>query len=329
MICYLSPSRDPAWNLALEEYFFETTPPGETCLMLWQNHNTVVIGKNQNTMAEIDNEYVHSCGIRVVRRLSGGGAVYHDDGNLNFTFITDAPEGGLIDLHRFCQPVAEALRSFGVPVEIGGRNDMTVEGKKFSGNAQYIRRGRVMHHGTLMFDSDLTVLQKALRVDREKIASKGILSVASRVTNLRPWFPENVTMEQFARRLMEAISGQENPPMRELSREDMEAIRHLKETRYDTWEWNYGRSPVCTVTNSRRIEGCGRIRLELRLEEGRIRDLRITGDFFGNRDVEELAGILEGCAFRREAVLERLSGAKLEEYIHNVTAEDLIGVLMA
>ena len=328
MICYISPTRDPAWNLALEEYFFETTPPGQTCFILWQNHNTVVIGKNQNTLAEIDSEYVRSREIRVVRRLSGGGAVYHDDGNLNFTFITDAPEGGQIDLHRFCQPVAEALRSFGVPVEIGGRNDMTVDGKKFSGNAQYIRRGRVMHHGTLMFDSDLTVLQKALQVDREKIASKGILSVASRVTNLRPYLPEDVTLEQFAGRLMEAISGEKRPPLRELTAGDLEAIRHLKETRYDTWEWNYGYSPACAVTNSRRIEGCGRVRLELRVEEGKIRDLRITGDFFGNRDAEELAGVLEGCELRREAVLRRLREVPVEEYIHNLTPEGLVTLLM-
>lgn len=328
MICYRSLSQDPAWNLALEEYFFETTPPGETCFFLWQNHNTVVIGKNQNTLAEIDLEYVRNHEIQIVRRLSGGGAVYHDNGNLNFTFITDAPEGGQIDLHRFCQPVAEVLRAFGVCAEIGGRNDMTVDGRKFSGNAQYIRRGRVMHHGTLMFDSDLTVLEKALQVDREKIASKGIVSVASRVTNLRPYLPAHVTLELFAQRLMESIAGQSNPPMRQLTDADLDAVRQLKETRYDTWDWNFGRSPACTVTNSRRIKDCGTVRVDYRLEEGRIHDLHITGDFFGNRDAGDLVALFEGCALRHDAIAALLQSVPVEAYIHNLTADDFAGLLM-
>lgn len=329
MIFYRSPSTDPAWNLAMEEYFFEKMDRSRSYFLLWQNHNTVVIGKNQNTMAEIDREYIRRNDIRVVRRLSGGGAVYHDDGNLNFTFITDAPEGGQIDLHRFCLPIAQALRSFGVEAVIGGRNDITVDGKKFSGNAQYVRQGRVMHHGTLMFDSDLTVLQKALRVDREKIASKGILSVASRVTNLRPYLPEGVSMELFAQRLLEALAGGETPPLLQLTEADLADIQQRKEARYDTWEWNYGCSPECTVVNSRRIEGCGTVRVHLRLEGGRIRDLQITGDFFGNRDACELCALLEGCECRYEAILLRLADISTEEYIHNLSDRELAALLTA
>lgn len=329
MIFYRSPSTDPAWNLAMEEYFFEKMDRSRSYFLLWQNHNTVVIGKNQNTMAEIDREYVRRNDIRVVRRLSGGGAVYHDDGNLNFTFITDAPEGGQIDLHRFCLPIAQALRSFGVEAVIGGRNDITVDGKKFSGNAQYVRQGRVMHHGTLMFDSDLTVLQKALRVDREKIASKGILSVASRVTNLRPYLPEGVNIELFAQRLLEALAGGETPPLLELTESDLAEIQQRKEARYDTWEWNYGRSPECTVVNSRRIEGCGMVRVHLRLECGCIRELQITGDFFGNRDAGELCALLDGCECRNEAILQRLADVPTEEYIHNLSGRELAALLTA
>lgn len=328
MISYCSASQDPAWNLALEEYFFENTPVGEHFFMLWYNHNTVVIGKNQNTLAEIDLDYVSNQKIRVVRRLSGGGAVYHDDGNLNFTFIADAPEDGRIDLHRFCQPVAKTLQALGVNVEIGGRNDMTVDGRKFSGNAQYVRNGRVMHHGTLMFDSDLSVLEKVLRVDREKISTKGIVSVSSRVTNLHPYLPAGFTMEQFSRYLLEAITGKSKPTITELSAEALEAVRHLKETRYDTWQWNYGRSPECSVTNSCRIEGCGRVSVHLRLEEGKIRNLHITGDFFGNKDVSELVRLLEGCPLQRSAVLQRLETVSPEDYIHHFTSQDLIRLLM-
>lgn len=327
MILYRSPSRDPAWNLAMEEFFFQHTEPGRSCCLLWQNHNTVVIGKNQNTHQEIDSDYAARNGIRVVRRLSGGGAVYHDDGNLNFTFITDAPEDGQIDLRRFCLPIAETLRSFGVEAVISGRNDITVDGKKFSGNAQYVQHGRVMHHGTLMFDSDLSVLQNVLRPDPDKITSKGIRSVSSRVTNLKDYLPEDVTMELFIRRLTEYLACQEPLRSPELTDSDLGEILRLKQTRYDTWEWNWGRSPEFTWRGGGRIEGCGRIDLRLRVEEGCIRDLQISGDFFGNRDVSGLAGLLEGCAFRRDAAAQRLEGVCLESYIHNLTLEAFSSLL--
>lgn len=329
MISYISRSTDPAWNLALEEYFFETVPAGESFFMLWQNHNTVVIGKNQNTLAEIDRDFVRSHGITVVRRLSGGGAVYHDDGNINFTFITDAPEGSHIDLRRFCLPVAEALRSFGVNAQISGRNDMTVDGKKFSGNAQYIRHGRVMHHGTLMFDSDMAVLQQVLTVDPEKVSSKGIQSVASRVTNLKPCFPAGTSCGEFMERLMEAMTGSKDPTIEALSAEARSAIQKLKEDRYDTWQWNYGYSPRCSITNSRRIDGCGRVIVQFSVEEGRLKGVQISGDFFGSLDVSALCALLEGCENRSEAVLQRLRDVDLSEFIHNFTAKDLISLLMA
>lgn len=327
MAWYRSRSLDPAWNLALEEYFFERKDREKTYLLLWQNENTIVIGKNQNTLGEIHPAFVRERGIRVVRRLSGGGAVYHDRGNLNFTFITDAPEGQQIDLRRFCVPIAETLRSFGVEAAIGGRNDITVDGKKFSGNAQYIRRGRVMHHGTLMFDSDLTVLEKALQVDREKLRSKGIASVSSRVTNLRPYLPEGTAMTDFERRLLECLGISEPLEEAVLTDRDLAEIQKIKEERYDTWQWNYGRSPQGTWENSRRIEGCGTVRAALRTEEGRIRDLTLTGDFFGNRAVEELCERLEGCVFQREALEKALAVVNVGQYIHNLTAKALAELL--
>ena len=201
-----SPRTDPCWNLALEQYVFDSLDRSKSYFMLWQNHNTIVVGKNQNTVAEINSDFVRAHDITVVRRLSGGGAVYHDLGNLNFTFITDADKMDGIDLHMFCVPIVETLRSFGVQAEISGRNDITVDGKKFSGNSQYVREGRVMHHGTIMFDSDLTTVTQALQVDRDKIQSKGIKSVASRVTNLRPYMPEGTTLAQFRQRLLEYLS---------------------------------------------------------------------------------------------------------------------------
>ena len=163
---------DPTYNLALEQYVFDSLPRDRQYFLFWQNHNAVIIGKHQNTLAEINEEFVRSRGIRVVRRLSGGGAVYHDDGNLNFTWITDADKGGGIDLKKFCQPVADTLCALGADAVVDGRNDILVGGAKISGNAQYVREGRVMHHGTLLFDSDLSVLGNALRADPEKIRAE-------------------------------------------------------------------------------------------------------------------------------------------------------------
>ena len=162
---------DAAWNLAAEQYVFESLPRDRSYFMLWQNRSAVIVGKHQDTLAEINRPYVEAHGIQVIRRPSGGGAVYHDLGNLNYTIITDSGSTDRLDLSLFCQPVLRVLRALGVPAELTGRNDLTVEGRKFSGSAQYLRQGRILHHGTLLFDSDLGAVQQALRVDPEKIRS--------------------------------------------------------------------------------------------------------------------------------------------------------------
>ena len=254
---------DPRWNLALEQYVFDSMDRSRSYFMLWQNDNTIVVGKNQNTVAEINNDFVRDHNITVVRRLSGGGAVYHDLGNLNFTFITDADKIDGIDLHMFCVPIVETLRSFGVQSEISGRNDITVDGKKFSGNSQYVREGRVMHHGTILFDSDLSVVTQALCVKQEKLVSKGITSVKSRVTNLRPYLPEGTTLEDFEKRLLEYLSVSSPIVPHPLTLTDHDRIDKIRAERYAKWEWNYGYSPNYTDVRSRRIEGCGEIEVHL------------------------------------------------------------------
>ena len=197
-----SPSTDPRFNLALEQYIFDQMPRNRSYLMLWRNDQTIVVGKHQDTFAEINADYVRANQIQVVRRLSGGGAVYHDLGNVNFTFIADHT-GSDFDFSTFCRPVVKALHSIGVPAEINGRNDMTLDGKKFSGNSQYMKHGRVMHHGTLMFHSDLEVVSQALAVSKDKIESKGLKSVRSRVTNIKPYVQEDITTADFFRILRE------------------------------------------------------------------------------------------------------------------------------
>ena len=236
---------DPAFNLAVEEYVFDYLPRDRMYVMLWQNDNAIIIGKNQNTLAEINEAYVKQQGIRVVRRLSGGGAVYHDMGNLNFTVIADA-QGESLNFGRFCALVVKTLQRLGVKAQINGRNDMTIDGKKFSGNAQYLRQGRVMHHGTILFDSNASVLANALQVDEAKIQAKGVKSVRGRVTNVRPCLPVDMTLPQFRQVLLDTIL-EENPGEEYvLTEKDLEMVEKLKRERYDTWAWNYGQSPACT-----------------------------------------------------------------------------------
>lgn len=320
---------DPAWNLAAEQVVFDCMPRDRNYLMLWQNDNAIIIGKYQNTAAEINTEYVHAHGIRVVRRLSGGGAVFHDLGNLNFTFITDADRTGGVDLKPFCEPVVRALARFGVRAEIDGRNDITVDGKKFSGNAQYRREGRVMHHGTILFDSRLETVQEALRVDAEKIRSKGISSVRSRVTNIRPYLPEGTSLEDFKRALLEEIAQGGKTEFLSFTAQQEEAILRLKKERYDTRAWNYASSPSCTLLKQKRIEGCGKLELYVTVEKDRIAELEIRGDFFAAEDPSVLARCLLGCRPEKEECEKALSkaGVRPEEIIVGLSQKDFLDLL--
>ncbi|MBQ3000620.1 MAG: lipoate--protein ligase [Oscillospiraceae bacterium] len=279
---------DPAFNLALEEYVFESLSKDYNYFILWQNASTVVVGRHQNTFNEVDEAFIRDNNITVVRRLSGGGAVYHDLGNLNFTFIQDAA-GKEPDLGLFCRPVAQAIRTLGAEAEVNGRNDITIGGLKFSGNAQYVKNSRVMHHGTLLFDSQLEVAAKALRPDPEKIKAKGVASVRSRITNLKPLLPKGTTLENFRDALRNALFENEQMETYSLTDADLAAISALKEARYGTWAWNWGASPACDMTLSGRVEGCGYLSFQFRVEKGFITDAVLYGDFFSAGDPQTLA----------------------------------------
>lgn len=322
-------STDPSWNLALEQYIFDHLDNTRSYFMLWQNANTIVIGKNQNTTLEINQDYVRKHHIHVVRRLSGGGAVYHDLGNLNFTFIVDADRMQQINFHVFCQPIIDTLASYGISASLSGRNDITIDGKKFSGNSQYIKNHRVMHHGTLMFSSDLTVVQNALNVRREKLISKGVSSVSSRITNICQYLPEDVTLDDFKQRLLAQIAKAEALHKYTLTESDLTEIQSIKEERYATWDWNYGRSPAFTTRVQKRFENCGSVESLLTVEKDVIVSISIYGDFFGNSDISELSSLLTGCRLDRREMKERLSSCHLEQYIHNLTIDDFVELIFA
>ena len=320
---------DPCYNLALEQFVFDTLGKSRKYFMLWQNHSSVIVGKHQNTNAEINTSFVNAHNISVVRRLSGGGAVYHDLGNINFTFITGANRKETVDLTAFCEPIQKALISFGVPAEISGRNDMVIEGKKISGNAQYIRYGRIMHHGTLLYDTDLDALSNALNPANDKIESKAIKSVKSRVINIRPYMKTDLPVNDFFFALKEYMFNSLNLREYKLSNEEEAQIEKLKETVYSQWSWNYGASPPYNARKTRRIENCGTIEILLDMEkEGIIKHISFFGDFFSNSDLSELSAMLTGCRLNFEDLKRVLHNINIQNYFCNLEEKDFLSVLL-
>lgn len=318
---------DPSYNLAMEQYVFDCLPRDRMYFMLWQNDNSIIVGKYQNTLSEINLEAVERRGIRVVRRLSGGGAVYHDMGNLNFTFITDAASGTALDMKLFCQPVVRTLAALGVHAEVNGRNDITIDGKKFSGNSQYLRQGRVMHHGTIMFNSDLSVVSEALQVDPTKFQTKGVRSVRSRVTNVADHLDRPVSLPEFRRILLENIL-RENPGQPYLlTPEDLAAVEKLREERYAAWDWNYGQSPACTVLRRRRVEGCGLVEAYISVDSGLISAIAFRGDFFSAVEPEELAPRFVGRTPDQAGFAAALEGVDVSRYFAGLQNDQLIEIL--
>ena len=329
MIYIESESFDPHFNLALEQYVFDNLDKNENYFMLWQNDNAIIVGKHQNTVAEINAEYTKENNIKVVRRLSGGGAVYHDLGNLNFTFIVSAGGGyEQFNFSDFCKPIIELLNSLGVNAVLNGRNDMSIEGKKFSGNSQYAKRGRIMHHGTIMFDSDLDIVGNSLVVSKDKIQSKGVTSIRSRVTNIKPHMQTDVSIEEFKRLLVHHVFKGAEVPQYHLTEEDIKKIEALASEKYRTWDWNYGSSPKYSVIKERRFEGVGGITVCMDVENGIIKDFDIYGDYFGNGDKSNLKEILVGKQLRKDVIEDSLKDICIGDYINKLEKDEFIDLLI-
>lgn len=320
-------STDPHYNLALEEYALKYLDQEESYILLWQNEPSVIIGRNQNTVEQINSDFIKEHSIHVVRRLSGGGAVYHDLGNLNFTYIVKHDEKG-VNFRRFTEPVIRALKRLGVPAEFNSRNDIAIEGQKFSGNAQYFYQDKILHHGTILFSSDLTQVQNVLRVKENKIASKGIKSVRSRVTNISPYLNQNCSIDVFKQLLLTYLFEEAGESMEEyvLTEQDKAGVLRLMEERYKKWDWNYGKSPNFTVKKAERF-ACGEIEMGLNVSKGQITDCKIYGDFFGTRDVNELENCIIGHRYEEEEMKEELIHCPLTEFFGPVTVEELLSLM--
>ncbi len=318
---------DPQINLAFEEYVFNQMDQDESYFLLWQNDNAVIVGKHQNTIEEINQEYIRENDIKVVRRLSGGGAVYHDLGNLNFTFIVNDRGREQFDFQTFTRPLVEALKTLGVNAEFNSRNDIAIDGKKFSGNSQYAKRGRILHHGTILFNSNLATIQSALKVKKDKIESKGIKSVKSRVTNITDYLDETYTMEDFKAALLKAMFANDNLEKITLSNEEIQAIERLKTEKYATWDWNYGKSPQYNLRKERKCD-FGLITVLLQVEKGEIKDLHFYGDYFGNGDIQELEALFIGVKPSEAALSKVLINTDLADYINGLDAKTLIDLIL-
>lgn len=325
MINIINDNTSPYFNLALEEYLLKEFT--QECFMLWRNAPSIIVGKNQNTLSEINADYVRDHDISVVRRLSGGGTVFHDLGNLNFTFIVNDKENSFVDFKRFTLPIIEALRKLSVYAELSGRNDLVIDGKKFSGNAQYRTKDRLLHHGTLLFASSISDLTSALKVDPSKFEGKGIKSVESRVTNISEHLRQPLTITEFKKTIMEHIgSSHKEFQLYELSGHDIEAVNGMVREKYAAWEWNFGSSPAYNFSNRKKFTG-GSIEACLNVDGGIIRQIKLYGDFFGKLDIGDIEQTITGTKHEESAVRQALSHFDVNNYLSNITIDEFMSVL--
>ncbi|MCM3388628.1 lipoate--protein ligase [Ureibacillus chungkukjangi] len=319
---------DPRINLAIEEFILRNMDiEKDDFLLFYINQPSIIIGKNQNTIEEINTDYVEDNGIIVVRRLSGGGAVYHDLNNLNFSFLTKDDGNSFHNYKKFTQPVVDALEKLGVNAELSGRNDILAEGKKVSGNAQYSTRGRMFSHGTLMFKTDVDAVVSSLKVKKDKIESKGIKSVRSRVGNISDYLKEPMSIEEFRMEILKSIFGGEDKiQYYELTDEDWKKIHEISEDRYQKWEWNFGKSPRFNIQKTNRFPSGG-IDIRLEVNKGIIEEIKIFGDFFGVGDVSDIEKLLIGVKYDRTSIGQAIEAIDTTHYFGAVTKEDFLKLI--
>jgi len=320
---------DASINLALEEFCVRNFDvENEMYLLFYINSPSIIIGKHQNTIEEINQKYVEENNIKVVRRISGGGAVYHDFGNLNFSFITKYSPEFFHNFEKFTLPVIETLNEMGINAVLGGRNDILVEGRKISGNAQFTNLKSMFSHGTLLFDSNLEDVVQALNVKVDKIESKGIKSIRSRVANINEFLNEDISMEQFKEKIVKNIfKDYEKLPIYFLSDEQWEEVEKLSNSKYRTWEWNYGRSPEFNIQKIKRFD-FGQIDARINVKDGIIKNIKFFGDFLGYGDTEDLEKILIGIKYKTQDISDSIKEVNLDFYFGKININDFVNFII-
>lgn len=324
MLIIDSPSHDAYFNIALEEYLLYKYPT-EDIFLLYINAQSIIVGKFQNTLAEINLDYVKDKNIKVVRRMSGGGTVYHDLGNLNFSFHTLLGTNDFMDFSQFTEPVIHLLNELNVPAKLEGRNDLLVDGKKFSGNAKLARNGKMIQHGTILFNSEMSVLGDALKVNPLKFVDKAVKSNRARVTNLIDFLPEDMITDDLKELLIEEmLETNEGAIIYQLSDEDINGVNQLIEEKYNTWDWNFGFSPKYNFKNAKKVPA-GFIEVHLDVERGgQIEKAKIFGDFFASKPIEEFEKLLIGKNHDINTLNKLFESIDLTEYFGKVTQEEII-----
>lgn len=318
---YETNSVDPCYNLAFEEFLLTHKTEGEI-LMLWQNKNTVVVGRNQNTAEEINQEFVEKHKISVVRRGTGGGAVYHDLGNLNYSFIKDIGNTSEMSIHEFSKPVCSALEKMGAKAETSGRNDIIIEGKKISGAAQRIFKGRILHHGTLLFDSDVNMVSGALNANPEKFKSKSARSVKSRIGNIKDFLPNKISLAEFWQLLLKEFSA-EGAAMRALEPSELSEVAALADEKYRSRDWNYGKNPDYSFENEARYPG-GLLKVRILSENGLIKNIFFSGDFMAVSEIAAAEKALEGVYLAINPVSTVLETLDLSGMFGDIKKEEIL-----
>ena len=319
---------DAHLNLAFEEYVLRNCMGDDDLLLFYVNAPAIIIGRNQNTIEEINPGVVAERRISVVRRISGGGAVYHDAGNLCFSFMTRDVQGRFNRYDTFNSPVVDVLRDLGVPAEIGGRNDILAAGRKISGNAQFATPDRMLSHGTLLLDSNLDHVTDALRPRPGKVESKGVKSIRSRVANISEFLTAPLSVHELRERILERIFGTRDPeliPTLDVSNADWDGARALLAQKYGTHQWNYGENPPFNLQRAQRFPA-GEIDVRLDVKNGRIAFIRVFGDFMGRLDVADIEATLTGVAYERDAVVAALDGVLVADYFGDIGRDDVLQV---
>lgn len=329
MIYHVSNTNDTAFNIALEEYCFKNLRDQDEIFLLWINQPSIIVGKYQNTIEEINTEYTREHGINVIRRISGGGAVYHDLNNLNYTIISNKDKGKEgFDFKEFSKPIIDTLAELGVKAEFTGRNDLEIDGQKFCGNAQAYIKDRVMHHGCLLFNVEFSALANALKVSKDKIESKGVKSVRARVTNILPHLKEQITVNEFADKIL-GYMKKHNPNMTEykFSEEEIEKIKERAEYKR-SWEWNYGESPEYNISRSHRFPK-GKIEIFANVINSKIASIKFYGDFFGkNEELTDIENLLVDVKYTPEDVKKALENIEINNYFAGFTLDEIVEAIV-
>ena len=319
---------DPATNIATDSWLLYNLKPKEPAFSLWQDQPSVIVGRNQNTFGEVNQDFLDEHDIPVVRRMSGGGAVYHDMGGICFTFFVPVPDSGQVNFKQFVQPMYDALHSLGINAEISGRNDLVVDGKKISGNAQRYANGYLMHHGTLLWDTDVDSMVRALNVADEKFISKAAKSVRARVGNIKDYAPEGLTLQQFIEKLTYYLSNEGQDSELKLTEDQIAGIMEWRAEKFGNWDWNYGESPAFTFNNHKKFDA-GSMDVQANVENGLITDINFVGDFLALDDWRVIKDQFIGQPFDSAAIFRVLERNKEPKYFGEIPNDELAAMFTA